>query len=1187
MTVHTLRISPDTPTSTTTNGSSLSAQLDEFVDNLIHLFLSDYQQLVSDFVQGVFQNPLREALNDYLAHSLALTHAANESCIPAPTNSTPHYLQFDTAHNPFAKTTDTDDAGIEKANAMLQCVDDEMSKSHLLEGVFYELALDSAQLDEFVDNLIHLFLSDYQPLVSDFVQGVFQNPLRHALNDYLAHSLAQAANEPCEVAPNNSTPHYLQFDTHTNNPFANLDSDDAGVEKANAVLQCVDDETSESHLLEGVFYELVVGDCRLELRDLVDDETSESHLLEGVFYELVVGDCRLELRDLRVVNLESVYEFDLIKPEIDPYHLYSSFGMGGCHDTNGSNQKNHCATNSSAAGTEAIISFSLTCGTGFTGNDGGTIDGHGNITLGVRNAVIQGGTLLQYDLNSLAGLPLEKLLSKPSCSVVPLTKLEFYDVGASVEQVEVAVDLVLERDFGGDEGSGGEVIAEEYNLRLDDEVTDMVNKMNELTKALEQIVNDLVYRTLQQAPYNCGIEESAVDTHDTDQDDEFTTASPALIWIPLGLVLIFGCLPLCVAKKWIFGGETDFRFDGDDSSIVQQQRYKDGDGSARTQDTQLESLFSRDWLSGNNNRIGIVSAEEAHQHQKEFSFGGLLSDQLMFHPSVPSELRHTLPVLTILIIILFVTSNIAVGASVDAVLSSQQTGQESDMKLNGLFEFSLGKTVREMYEAGVYALMLLILVFTGIWPYVKLVLMLFAYIVPQDILPQSTREELFVWLDALGKFSLVDTYVMVLFLVAFRFHLVVDEQLAVDVFVNPNYGFYSFLLATILSLIMGHVFLYYHRQSTAVKEYPKSNSNVDGSKENLIQHAFDTRYNPFRIQFSIPGKVILTILFTSSVLLLGIGIQIESFQLEFKGLAGLFLGKDSIQSYSLVSLGQAVNDSAQNPGSFGIRCIQFAFFIFSVLMPFTCLALIGILLFVPLTGRIQSNIFSFAEVTNAWSAIEVFVLSIAAALLQISKFAAFMVGDSCDTLNRLLEHFFDDVLEQDDVCFDVQASVGIDSWVLFIGTLLNSLTTYCVLKFAHEALHNRLEREGCWKEQDNGDIPTGTSSRARNDHSHTSASKSVSFVEGLYQSCLCNVLFKDTAEVSSCPEMYAGSQQVYKLEDHDTSVYCNDSSLRSVFEQQAPLNEREAVGLERNNSDDSCSGDISLRNSGDSTLLRS
>jgi len=65
-------------------------------------------------------------------------------------------------------------------------------------------------------------------------------------------------------------------------------------------------------------------------------------------------------------------------------------------------------------------------------------------------------------------------------------------------------------------------------------------------------------------------------------------------------------------------------------------------------------------------------------------------------------------------------------------------------------------------------------------------------------------------LDALGKWSLVDAYVLVLMMVAFRFHLG-SEALHADVLVGPHWGFFGFIGAAVTSLTLSHIILYYHR----------------------------------------------------------------------------------------------------------------------------------------------------------------------------------------------------------------------------------------------------------------------------------------------------------------------------------------------------------------------------------------
>jgi uncharacterized paraquat-inducible protein A len=77
-------------------------------------------------------------------------------------------------------------------------------------------------------------------------------------------------------------------------------------------------------------------------------------------------------------------------------------------------------------------------------------------------------------------------------------------------------------------------------------------------------------------------------------------------------------------------------------------------------------------------------------------------------------------------------------------------------------------------------------------------------------------------LDALGKWSLIDTFVLVMMMVAFRFHIqnqltwnwiefLPDNFIVVDVVVQPNWGIFAFIIATVISLISTHVVIAFHR----------------------------------------------------------------------------------------------------------------------------------------------------------------------------------------------------------------------------------------------------------------------------------------------------------------------------------------------------------------------------------------
>ena len=156
-------------------------------------------------------------------------------------------------------------------------------------------------------------------------------------------------------------------------------------------------------------------------------------------------------------------------------------------------------------------------------------------------------------------------------------------------------------------------------------------------------------------------------------------------------------------------------------------------------------------------------------------------------------------------------------ASVSAVIKLGDERIES----GSLFDFALTNSVRDMWNAKVYPLSLLIAGFSGAWPYLKILLMLCCWWIPTQRLGRRPRERILMAIDALGKWSLIDAYVLVLFMVAFSFHIELGEPgqieplTTVDVFVNAEVGFHSFVAATVLSLILTHVLLHLERRRFA------------------------------------------------------------------------------------------------------------------------------------------------------------------------------------------------------------------------------------------------------------------------------------------------------------------------------------------------------------------------------------
>jgi hypothetical protein len=147
---------------------------------------------------------------------------------------------------------------------------------------------------------------------------------------------------------------------------------------------------------------------------------------------------------------------------------------------------------------------------------------------------------------------------------------------------------------------------------------------------------------------------------------------------------------------------------------------------------------------------------------------------LLFDKGLNRNLRYGVVFMLIFCVCLFVTGNTSVGASV--IIKIWFEGEE--IMLPPVFSFTLANSVKDMYNAKVYVLSFLIAIFSGAWPYAKLLLMLTSMMTPPFWLPVRKRETLMIWLDALGKWSMIDAYILIMMMVAFNLNLNLWEEVS-------------------------------------------------------------------------------------------------------------------------------------------------------------------------------------------------------------------------------------------------------------------------------------------------------------------------------------------------------------------------------------------------------------------------
>ena len=115
-----------------------------------------------------------------------------------------------------------------------------------------------------------------------------------------------------------------------------------------------------------------------------------------------------------------------------------------------------------------------------------------------------------------------------------------------------------------------------------------------------------------------------------------------------------------------------------------------------------------------------------------------------------------------------------------------------------------------------------------------------------------------------------------------------------------------------------------------------------------------------------------------------------------------------------------------------------AFYVFALIVPLAQLMIAFVTWLVPLDFSTQKRACIVGEVIGAWSGLDVTVLTMIVAFMQVGQFAKFIVGDKCDALAPIL-HLpeMNVLLNGDDVCLDVHATYFSATWwllgVAFVG----------------------------------------------------------------------------------------------------------------------------------------------------------
>lgn len=164
--------------------------------------------------------------------------------------------------------------------------------------------------------------------------------------------------------------------------------------------------------------------------------------------------------------------------------------------------------------------------------------------------------------------------------------------------------------------------------------------------------------------------------------------------------------------------------------------------------------------------------------------------------------------------------------------------------IHNFLEFHFIESTTKTYQNGGAEIAILLWIFTGVWPYIKLVASLVLWITPPSRLSVRRRGQALLWIDALAKLSVIDIITILLsFAIILVFtggpdaplHNTATTFYTLKIIVVPRAGFYCLLAAQRMSRVSSRFLLEYHDMviCCALKEQNESGS-CKGSNDDTI-----------------------------------------------------------------------------------------------------------------------------------------------------------------------------------------------------------------------------------------------------------------------------------------------------------------------------------------------------------------
>ena len=205
--------------------------------------------------------------------------------------------------------------------------------------------------------------------------------------------------------------------------------------------------------------------------------------------------------------------------------------------------------------------------------------------------------------------------------------------------------------------------------------------------------------------------------------------------------------------------------------------------------SRIVSKRNEEWLKSlPTKRVLAIFKQQQKEDSREDTLNSL-TKSVFRSECVPILVRYFIPLAMLGNAGLFLSGHIS---QAGAITVTGNLGGEK-VELGDIFPFSIADSVIQLWEAEGYFLALVIALFSGVWPYVKLGITGYLWFAPTERVSISRRGNYFVTLDCLSKWSMVDVLLIVASLVMYqktilspKLSYLPDDLYSIKLYVQPK-----------------------------------------------------------------------------------------------------------------------------------------------------------------------------------------------------------------------------------------------------------------------------------------------------------------------------------------------------------------------------------------------------------------